>query len=86
MWVAAARISGKTLTDANQFMFCGLRYRILRRVGGARLHALGTKDKIQPPQLRTKLNWTALRFVPHSIVKWRGELSRVKMNAKKRRP
>src|ERR1700757_5242313 len=35
MWVARGQdFLGKTLTDANQFMFCGLRYRILRRVGG----------------------------------------------------
>ena len=30
MWVAPARISAKILTDANDFMFYGLRYRILQ--------------------------------------------------------
>jgi hypothetical protein len=64
MWVVApARISGKTLTDANQFMFCGLQYRMLRRVGG---HALACpRDKKQKPTPSTKdeaqLNCVALR-------------------------
>jgi len=86
MWVAPARISAKTLTDANQFMFCGLRYRILRRVGRDALAC--PRDKRQNPTPSTKdeaqLNCVALR--PRSIMKWRGELSRVEMNAKKRRP
>jgi hypothetical protein len=42
------------------------------------------KNEIQTHQLRTKPNCVALR--PRSIMKWRGELSRVKMNANKRRP
>jgi len=51
------------LRDANQFMFCGLRYRILRRWGGALLHALVTKNKTQTHQLRNEaqLNCVALR-------------------------
>ena len=63
MWVAPARISGKTLRDANQFMFCGLRYRILRRVSGDALAC--PRDKKQNPTPSTKdeaqLNCVALR-------------------------
>jgi hypothetical protein len=63
MWVAPARISGKTLRDANQFMFCGLQYRILRRVGGDALAC--PRDKKQHPNPSTKneaqLNCVALR-------------------------
>jgi hypothetical protein len=63
MWVAPARISGKTLRDANQFMFCGLRYRILRPVGGDALTC--PRHKRQKPTPSTKdeapLNCVALR-------------------------
>jgi hypothetical protein len=63
MWVAPARISAKTLTDANQFMFCGLPYRILRRVGGDTLAC--PRDKKLNPNPSTKdeaqLNCVALR-------------------------
>ena len=51
------------LRDANQFMFCGLRYRILRRVGGDALAC--PRDKKQKPNPSTKdeaqLNCVALR-------------------------
>ncbi len=66
MWVAPARISAKTLRDANQFMFSRLRYR-----------TLSTKDEAQ-------LN--CVRFVRNSMMRWRGDLSKVKMNAQNRRP
>ena len=63
MWVAPARISAKTLTDANQSMFCGLRYRILRRMGRDALAC--PRDKRQNPTPSTKdeaqLNCVALR-------------------------
>src|SRR5262250_1197305 len=64
MWVAPARISAKTLRDANQFMLCGLRYRILRRVGRGRALAC-PRNKKQNPTPSTKdeaqLNCVALR-------------------------
>ena len=73
MWVAPARISGKTLRDANQFMFCGLRYRILRRVGGDALAC--PRDKRQNPTPSTKdeaqLNCVALRSRLDFEVAWR---------------
>ena len=73
MWVAPARISGKTLRDANQFMFCGLRYRILRRVGGNALAC--PRDQKQNPTLSTKdeaqLNCVALRPPLDDEVAWR---------------
>jgi len=73
MWVAPARISAKTLTDANQFMFCGLRYRILRRVGGDALAC--PRDKRQNPTPSTKdeaqLNCVALRPPLDYEVAWR---------------
>jgi len=51
------------LRDANQFMFCGLRYRILRRAGGDALAC--PRDKKQKPTPSTKdeaqLNCVALR-------------------------
>ena len=63
MWVAPARISAKTLTDANQSMFCGLRYRTLRRMGRDALAC--PRDKRQNPTPSTKdeaqLNCVALR-------------------------
>ena len=73
MWVAPARISGKTLRDANQFMFCGLRYRILRRVSGDALAC--PRDKKQNPTPSTKdeaqLNCVALRPSLDYEVAWR---------------
>ena len=77
MWVAPAKISGKTLRDANQCMFCGLQYRMLRRlddwVGGARLHALVTKKKPQTHHRRNEdqLNCVALRSQFDYEVAWR---------------
>ena len=62
-----------TLRDANQFMFCGLRYRILRRVGGDALAC--PRDKRQNPTLSTKdeaqLNCVALRPPLDYEVGWR---------------
>jgi len=73
MWVAPARISAKTLRDANQFMFCGLRYRILRRVGKNALAC--HRNKRQNPTLSTKdeaqLNCVALRPQLDYEVAWR---------------
>jgi len=73
MWVAPASISAKTLRDANQFMFCGLRYRILRRVGGDALAC--PRDKKQNPNPSTKdeaqLNCVALRLPLDYEVVWR---------------
>ena len=73
MWVAPARISAKTLTDANQFMFCGLRYRILRRMGRDALAC--PQDKRQNPTPSTKdeaqLNCVALRPPLDYEVAWR---------------
>src|SRR5215469_741013 len=73
MWVALDRISGKTLRDANQFMFCGLQYRMLRRLDGARLHALVTRKKTQTHQRRNEaqLNCVALRSQLDYEVAWR---------------
>jgi len=73
MWVAPARISEKTLTDANQFMFRGLRYRILRRVGRDALACPRNKDKIQPPQSKdeAQLNCVALRPPRDFEMAWR---------------
>ena len=72
MWVAPARISGKTLRDANQFMFCGLRYRILT-VGGDELAC--ARHKKQNPNPSTKdeaqLNCVALRPSLDYEVAWR---------------
>jgi len=47
---------------------------------------LVTRNKTQTHQRRNEAQLPALLFVPSSIMKWRGELSRVKMNAKKRAP
>jgi len=73
MWVAPATISAKTLRDANQFMFCGLRYRILRRVGRDALAC--PRDKRQNPTPSTKdeaqLNCVALRPSLDYEVAWR---------------
>ena len=73
MWVAPARISAKTLTDANQSMFCGLRYRILRRMGRDALAC--PRDKKQNPTPSTKneaqLNCVALRPPLDYEVAWR---------------
>jgi hypothetical protein len=73
MWVAPARISGKTLRDANRFMFCGLQYRILRRVGRDALACPGNKR--QSPTRSTKdeaqLNCVALRPPLDYEVAWR---------------
>ena len=64
---------GETLKDANQFMFCGLRYRILRRVGGDALAC--PRDKKQNPTPSTKdeaqLNCVALRPPLDYEVAWR---------------
>src|SRR6516165_11287190 len=74
MWVAPARISGKTLRDANQFMFCGLRYRRFRRLGrlGGAL-SLVAKNKPQTHLLRNEaqLNCVALRPPLDYVVAWR---------------
>jgi len=61
------------LRDANQFMFCGLQYRILRRLGGAPLHALVTKNKTQTHQLmnEAQLNCVALRSSLDYEVAWK---------------
>ena len=60
------------LRDANQFMFCGLRYRILRREGGA---FACPRDKKQKPTPSTKdeaqLNYVALRPPLNFEVAWR---------------
>ena len=73
MWVAPARISAKTLRDANQFMFCGLRYRILRPVSGDAL--VCPREKKQNPYPSTKdeaqLNCVALRPPLDYEVAWR---------------
>src|ERR1700741_946232 len=73
MWVAPARISAKTLKGANQFMFCGLPYRILRRVGRDALAC--PQDKRQNPTPSTKdeaqLNCVALRPPLDYEVAWR---------------
>jgi hypothetical protein len=73
MWVAPARISGKTLRDANQFMFCGLRYRILRRVGRDALACPGNKRQNPPPSTKdeAQLNCVALRPPLDYEVAWR---------------
>ncbi len=72
MWVPPAKI-WKTLRDANQFMFCGLRYRILRRVGGDALAC--ARHKRQNPTPSTKdeapLNCVALRPSLDFEVAWR---------------
>ena len=54
-------------------MFCGLQYRMLRRLGGARLHALVTSKKPQPHQRRNEaqLNCVALRSQLDYEVAWR---------------
>ena len=61
------------LRDANQFMFCGLQYRMLRRLDGARLHALVTRKKPQTPQRwnEAQLNCVALRSQLDYEVAWR---------------
>ena len=60
--------------DANQFMFCGLRYRILKRVGGDTLTYLATK-KTKSKTLSTKdeaqLNCLALRPLLDYEAAWR---------------
>ena len=63
----------KDLRDANQFMFCGLQYRMLRRLGGARLHASVTRKKPQTHQRRNEaqLNCVALRSQLDYEVAWR---------------
>jgi len=57
--------------DANQFMFCALQYRILRRLGGA--HLLVTKNKTQTHPLRNEapLNCVALCSSLNYEVAWR---------------
>ena len=73
----------KDLRDANQFMFCGLRYRILKRAGGDAL--AWPQDKKQNPNPSTRdeaqLNCVALRPPLDFEVAWR-----VKMNAQKTAP
>ena len=61
------------LRDANQFMFCGLQYRMLSRLGGARSHALVTRTKPQTLQRRNEaqLNCVALRSQLDYEVAWR---------------
>jgi hypothetical protein len=60
------------LRDANQLMFCGPQYRILRRLGEAPLHA-SQKAKPQIHQLRNEaqLNCVALRSSLDYEVAWR---------------
>ena len=74
--------------DANQFMFCGTAIpQSERRLGLGAVAWPRGKNKTQTHQLRNEAQLNcAFRFVPNSIMKWCGELSRVKMNAKKRRP
>jgi hypothetical protein len=78
MWVAPARISAKTLTDANQCMFCALRYRFLRPVG--RDAYACPPDKRQNPTPSTKdeaqLNCVALRPSLDYEVTWRAVTGR----------
>jgi hypothetical protein len=71
MWVAPARIFWERLRDANQFMFCGLQYRSLRRLGG--VLSLVTKNKAQPHQLwnEAQLNCVSLRPQLDFEVAWR---------------
>jgi hypothetical protein len=61
------------LRDANEFMFCGLRYRILRRVGRDELAC--PRNKRQNPNPSTKdeaqLNCVALRPQLDYEVAWR---------------
>src|SRR5215469_2818681 len=73
MWVAPARISGKTLRDANQFMFCGLRYRILRRMGRDALACPRNKRENPTPSTNdeAQLNCVALRPPLDYEVAWR---------------
>ena len=61
----------KDLRDANQFMFCGLRYRMLRPLGG--VLSLGTKNKTQTLLLRNEaqLNCVVLRSQLDYEVAWR---------------
>jgi hypothetical protein len=53
MWVAPARISAKTLTNATQFMFCGLRYPESNKIGWGPV-ARPTKTNPQTHQLRNE--------------------------------
>ena len=73
MWVAPASIFWKDFREANQFMFRGLRYRILRRVGGDALAC--PRDEKQKPTPSTKdealLNCVALRPPLEDEVAWR---------------
>ena len=71
MWVAPARISGKTLTDANQFMFCGLRYRILRRPGGDAVVCPRHNKQNPSTKDEAQLNCVALRPPFDYEVAWR---------------
>ena len=70
MWVAPARISGKTLTDANQFMFCGLQIPKPKTIGWL---SLVTKNKTQTLLIRDEpqLNCVSLRPQLDYEVAWR---------------
>ena len=59
------------LRDANQFMFCGLQYRMLRRLGGVPLHALATKTQTHQLRNEAQLNCVALRSQLDYEVAWR---------------
>jgi hypothetical protein len=73
MWVAPARSFWKDFEDANQCMFCGLPYRMLRRVVGARMYAFGTKKQTPNPSTKdeAQLNCVALRPSLDYEVVWR---------------
>jgi hypothetical protein len=83
--LASAETSEKTGRE-NEINLCsvGCKYRILRRLGDALLHVLVTKAN---PSTKGRSS-TELRCAssPRSIMQRRGDLSRVKMNAKNRRP
>ena len=46
----------------------------------------GEKNQTQTHQLWNEAQLNRVSLVPRSIMKWRGQLSRIKMNAKKRAP
>ena len=56
MWVAPARISAKTLRDANQIMFSRLRYRTLSTKDEAQLNCVALR-----PSLDYEVAWRSVK-------------------------
>ena len=68
----AGRFFWERLRDANQFMFCGLQYRSLRRLGGDLLLVQQKlKNQTHPLRNEAQLNCVALRVPLDYEVAWR---------------